>query len=78
MTIEYDVIKDKYAEAAYAALKNMCSLLEKKEDVSTEGRSRKITRGKYLCPCGIVDIVSDKLEKPNVHTISINSDKCGI
>lgn len=78
MTLEYDVNKDKDAETASVALKRICALVEKKEEVSTEGRPRKITRGKYLCPCGIVDIVSDKMEQPSTHKISIKSDKCGI
>lgn len=78
MTLEYNVNKDKDAVIAYESLKSMCRLMKKEEEINTEGRPRKRVLSKYLCPCGTVDVVSDKMGQPDVHTVLITSDKCGI
>ena len=78
MTIEYDAIKDKDVFRMSDAIKKMCILVQDRYEISTEGRPRQIINRKYLCPCGIVNVVSSKMENPDVHTIYVASDKCGI
>lgn len=56
----------------------MCKLLKQKVETSAEGNPGKKILSKYLCPCGIVDVTSIKMEKHDAHTVHIKSEKCGI
>lgn len=78
MTIEYDAIKDKEASTMTEALKKMCTVVQTRQETNTDGRSRKMVREKYLCPCGIIDVVNSKMENPDAHAMYVASDKCGI
>jgi len=78
MTIEYDAIKDKNASSMIDALKKMCTLVQSKHETSTEGRSKEMVKEKYLCPCGIVNVISSTMKHPEVLTIYVGSDRCGI
>ena len=60
------------------ALKKMCTLVQSKHDTSTEGGTKEMIREKYLCPCGIVDMVSSTMKHPEVLNIYVASEKCGI
>ena len=78
MTLEYDVDKDKDVVDAYESIKSMCRLIKKREEIGTEGRREKKILSKYLCPCGTVDVANIKMENPEVNTVHIRSEKCGI